>query len=95
MASSATSDTESRLMTIPTIAVKGLVARNPYPELEDTSYIYSSSGHLAMIKFEGKKVPRLGRKNGVTPVITDITDSGKVVFKIKRHWNYRLKVKDK
>ncbi|KAI1411352.1 hypothetical protein F5Y13DRAFT_165534 [Hypoxylon sp. FL1857] len=45
---------ESRLMTLPTMTVRGLLTGSPYPELEDTCYISSSSGYLATINFQGK-----------------------------------------
>ena len=85
---------ESHLMTLPALAVKGLLTRNPYPELKGTCYICSSSGYLATIEFECKKGLGLGKKNGVAATITNVRDSGKVVFRISGQWSSQLRIED-
>lgn len=85
---------ESHLMTLPTIATKGLLTGRLYPELEGTCYICSSSGYLSTIEFEGKKGIGLGTKNHVTARITNIRDDSKVMFEISRQWSGQLKIKD-
>ncbi|CAJ2504559.1 Uu.00g119530.m01.CDS01 [Anthostomella pinea] len=85
---------ESHLMTLPTVAVKGLVTGHPYPELEGTSYISSSSGFLATIEFQGKKTMGFGTKNSVRADLKNIRDGGKQLFEVTGQWNGRLIIKD-
>jgi len=40
---------------MPTLVMKNVLSGTPYPELEGTCHIVSSSGYLAEIKFEGEK----------------------------------------
>ncbi|KAK7751095.1 hypothetical protein SLS62_006924 [Diatrype stigma] len=81
---------ESHLMTFPTMAIKGLLSGNPYPELEGTCYICSSSGYLATIKFQGKNSLGMGAKNSVNARITNIRDRGRAVFEVNGQWSSRL-----
>ncbi|KAI1875895.1 uncharacterized protein JN550_001391 [Neoarthrinium moseri] len=85
---------ESHLMTLPTMGVKGLLTGKPYPELQGTCYISSSSGYLATIDFEGKKALGLGTKNSVHAELSNVRDNGKVLFEISGQWNGTLSVKD-
>ncbi|KAH9884008.1 hypothetical protein F4778DRAFT_764379 [Xylariomycetidae sp. FL2044] len=85
---------ESHLMTLPTIAVKGLVSGSPYPELEGTCYIASSSGFLATIHFEGKKVLGTGTKNSVHAEVANVREGGKVSFEVTGQWNGHLVIRD-
>ncbi|KAH9994741.1 Oxysterol-binding protein [Xylariaceae sp. FL0662B] len=86
---------ESHLVTLPTVAVKGLLTGRPYPELEGTCYISSSSGFLATIEFGGKKaLLGLGSRNSVRAEVSSIRDGGRVLFEISGQWSGRLTVKD-
>ncbi|KAI1080553.1 hypothetical protein F5B20DRAFT_539724 [Whalleya microplaca] len=85
---------ESHLITLPTMVIKGLLTGRPYPELEGTCYISSSSGYLATIEFEGKKAFGLGSKNSVHAEVSNIRDGGKIIFEVHGQWNGRLRIKD-
>lgn len=85
---------ESHLMTFPTMAIKGLLSGGPYPELEGTCYICSSSGYLATIKFQGQNSLGMGTKNQVNARITNVRDRGKAVFEVNGQWNSRLTTRD-
>lgn len=86
--------TESHLMTLPKMIIKGLLGGNPYPELEGTCYICSSSGFLTTIEFEGKSSLGIGTKNSVNARITNVRDKGKVIFEINGQWSSRLAIRD-
>lgn len=81
-------------MTLPTMIIKGLLSGNPYPELEGTCYICSSSGFLTTIEFEGKISLGIGTKNSVNARITNVRDKGKVIFEINGQWSSRLAIRD-
>ncbi|KAI2634858.1 Oxysterol-binding protein [Hypomontagnella submonticulosa] len=85
---------ESHLMTLPTLAIKGLLTGRPYPELEGTCYISSSSGYIATIDFQGKSALGGGAKNSVYAEVSNIRDRGKLVFEVSGQWNGRLTVID-
>jgi oxysterol-binding protein-related protein 9/10/11 len=85
---------ESHLMTLPVMAIKGLLAGKPYPELQGTCYISSSSGYLATVEFEGKKALGFGTKNCVSAKLSNLRDGGKVLYEIQGQWNGRLTIKD-
>ncbi|ETS77738.1 hypothetical protein PFICI_09800 [Pestalotiopsis fici W106-1] len=85
---------ESHLMTLPVMAIKGLLAGKPYPELQGTCYISSSSGYLATIEFEGKKALGFGTKNCVSAELRNIRDGGKLLYELEGQWNGKLTIKD-
>ncbi|KAI1140629.1 Oxysterol-binding protein [Hypoxylon sp. FL0543] len=85
---------ESHLMTLPTIAVKGLLTGHPYPELEGTCYISSSSGYLATIDFQGKSVLGYGTKNSVHAEVSNIRAAGRTLFETSGQWDRRLTITD-
>lgn len=85
---------ESHLMTLPVMAIKGLLAGKPYPELEGTCYISSSSGFLATIDFAGKKALGFGTKNCVSAELSNIRDGGNVIYGVDGQWNGNLIIKD-
>lgn len=45
---------ESYLITLPPLHIEGLITASPFVELEGTSYIQSSSGHIAVIEYSGR-----------------------------------------
>ncbi|KAI0019048.1 hypothetical protein F4780DRAFT_793715 [Xylariomycetidae sp. FL0641] len=91
---------ESHLMTLPTLAVKGLLAGRPYPELEGTCYIASSAGFLATVAFAGKgALPGTGARNRVRATLANVREEGGgvgggVVCEITGQWSGRLVVRD-
>jgi hypothetical protein len=94
---------ESHLRTLPTITVKGLLTGRPYPELEGTSYIASSSGFLSTIEFgAAKKTGWLGvggggggARNFVRAEVVNLREDGeKKVFEVEGQWSGRLTIRD-
>ncbi|KAI0119811.1 Oxysterol-binding protein [Daldinia grandis] len=85
---------ESHLMTLPTIVIKGLVVGQPYPELEGTCYISSSSGYLATINFQSRSLLGSGKKNSVHAEISSVRDGGRAIFEVTGQWNDRLTIID-
>ncbi|KAI0173673.1 Oxysterol-binding protein [Hypoxylon sp. FL1284] len=85
---------ESHLKTLPTMVVKGLLTGRPYPELEGTCYVSSSSGYLATVRFEGRGTLGSGTKNSVHAEVSDIRDGNKTLFEVDGQWNGRLTITD-
>ncbi|ORY55624.1 uncharacterized protein BCR38DRAFT_356614 [Pseudomassariella vexata] len=86
---------ESHLMTLPTMSIKGLIKGQPYPELEGTCYISSSSGFLATIDFECKRTMGFGSKrNSVRAELSNLRGDKEKLYKIDGQWNDSLKVVD-
>ncbi|KAI0384400.1 Oxysterol-binding protein [Hypomontagnella monticulosa] len=85
---------ESHLMTLPTLAIKGLLTGRLHAELEGTCYISSSSGYLATINFQGRGVLGVAEKNSLHAKISHIRDNGKAVFNVSGQWNDRLTITD-
>ncbi|KAI1398828.1 Oxysterol-binding protein [Hypoxylon fuscum] len=83
---------ESHLMTLPTMVIKGLLIGQPYPELEGTCYVSSSSGYLATIDFEGRSTLGRRAKNNVHAEVSNIRDGGKVLFEVDGQWNGLLTI---
>ncbi|KAH6646019.1 hypothetical protein BKA67DRAFT_595463 [Truncatella angustata] len=85
---------ESHLMTLPIMSIKGLLVGKPYPELQGTCYISSSSGYLATIEFNGRKTLGLGTKNCVTAKLSNLRDGNKVLYQVDGQWNGQMTIKD-
>lgn len=85
---------ESHLMKLPSMAIKGLATGSPYPELQGTSYISSSSGYLATIQFEGKNSLGLGKINLFKAKIASLRDGGRVVYEMDGQWSGRMRIRD-
>ncbi|KIL93709.1 hypothetical protein FAVG1_02269 [Fusarium avenaceum] len=85
---------EQSLMTMPTILVKGVTTGNPYPELEGSSYIASSSGYLTKIGFHGKGRLGYGQKNRVVTEVFAPDNRDKPLYRITGQWTGTLKVED-
>ncbi|KAI1334681.1 hypothetical protein F5Y15DRAFT_409516 [Xylariaceae sp. FL0016] len=88
---------ESHLMTLPMLCVRGLATGRPYPELEGTCYVASSSGYLATVRFEGKgRLGIGGERNGVRAEVRRVRegDESGVLYEVTGQWNGRLQVRD-
>ncbi|KAH7245098.1 hypothetical protein BKA59DRAFT_475336 [Fusarium tricinctum] len=85
---------EQSLMTMPTILVKGVTTGNPYPELEGSSYIASSSGYLTKIGFHGKGRLGYGQKNQVITEVFAPDNRDKPLYRITGQWTGTLTIQD-
>lgn len=85
---------EKHLMTMPTLLVKGLATGKPYPALEGSAYISSSSGYITEIRFEAGSKLGFGSKNRVTAEVFGTQVGKRLLFTIKGSWDGRLTVKN-
>jgi oxysterol-binding protein-related protein 9/10/11 len=74
--------TETYYITLPDLKIQGLLTFTPYVELDRTTYIYSSTGYLATIKYAGAGWLS-GQKNSFTATLGK---GERVVYKISGQW---------
>lgn len=97
---------ESHLMTLPTMLLKGLLTGRPYPELDGSCYISSSSGYLATVGFFGTNSFGMGKKNSFNARICNIREDSsdssaavpvnkrKPIYEISGQWTGKMTIKD-
>ncbi|KAK6430998.1 hypothetical protein LTR95_012843 [Oleoguttula sp. CCFEE 5521] len=84
---------EDYLIPLPNVKVKGILSGGPYPELNGSYKIVSSSGYVAEVDFSGKGVLGFGgEKNHVKAKIHD--KDGQVVYIVEGSWTEKLIFKD-
>nr|OQO21632.1 hypothetical protein B0A51_14754 [Rachicladosporium sp. CCFEE 5018] len=80
---------EDYLIPLPNVKVKGILSGGPYPELNGSYKIVSSSGYVAEVDFSGKGVLGFGgERNHVKAKIHD--KDGKVVYTVEGSWTEKL-----
>lgn len=78
---------EDYLITLPRMHLEGLFPPPPYPELEGTTYIQSSSGFTAEIEFSGKGWLR-GKKNSFCASLYPEGRPGDVLYTSEGQWQF-------
>jgi hypothetical protein len=78
---------EDYLMPVPDVKVKGLLGGKPYPELQGSYSLISSTGYVSQIKFEGKSFFGGGQKNGFTARMFHVDRPKETVYEAKGAWN--------
>lgn len=84
---------EDYLIPLPNVRVKGLLSGTPYPELEGTYYLASSSGFVSEIGFSGRGWFS-GMKNSFEAKTYRHTDSKKILYKVTGQWNDKFTIYD-
>lgn len=87
---------EDHVQTIPSITIKSLLSRSPYPELNGPVHIYSSSGYTSRIEFSGTTMMGWGgnKKNTVRATIYKNGDEKNPLYAVEGQWNDELVFKD-
>lgn len=81
--------TESYLITLPSLHIEGLIFGTPFVELDGSSFITSSSGYTAKIDYSGKGWLS-GKKNSVTATVYPTNKEKEVLYNVTGQWNKEL-----
>jgi hypothetical protein len=85
---------ETYLLPLPDVSARGVLTGVPWPELNDTYKIVSSSGFTAEMKFTGKKLWG-GERNVFEASVYATADPEKTaLFTVKGNWSSRFKIFD-
>lgn len=88
---------ESYLIPLPNIKVKGILTGSPYPELEGSYSIVSTSGYVAEVEFSGRGMLGLsGHRNEVHAAVYRVADHKRqdVMFSAEGSWSDRFVFKN-
>lgn len=78
---------EDYLMPVPNVKVKGILGGKPYPELQGSYSLISSTGYVSQIKFEGKSFFGGGQKNGFEAKMFHVDRPEETLYEAKGVWN--------
>ncbi|KAI9050902.1 hypothetical protein LZ554_005016 [Drepanopeziza brunnea f. sp. 'monogermtubi'] len=76
---------ETYLITLPNLHIEGLIFGSPFVELNDKSYITSSSGYTAKIDYSGKGWLS-GKKNSFTAMLYPTGKEKEVLYTVAGQW---------
>ncbi|RDL42225.1 putative KES1-involved in ergosterol biosynthesis [Venustampulla echinocandica] len=77
---------ETYLITLPNLHIEGLIFGSPFVELNDKTYITSSSGYTAKIDYSGKGWLS-GKKNSFTATLYPTDKEKEILYTISGQWN--------
>jgi hypothetical protein len=77
---------ETYLITLPNLHIEGLIFGAPFVELNDKTYITSSSGFTAKIDYSGKGWIS-GKKNSFTATLYPTDNEKEILYTISGQWN--------
>ncbi|KAH9881932.1 hypothetical protein J1614_001103 [Plenodomus biglobosus] len=78
---------EDYLIPVPNVRVKGIISGMPYPELQGSYSLVSSSGYVSHVKFEGKGFFGTGTKNAFSARLYHCERPNDVLYTVKGAWN--------
>jgi hypothetical protein len=78
---------EDYLMPVPNVKVKGILSGRPYPELQGSYSLVSSTGYVSHIKFEGKSFFGGGQKNAFEARLFHVDRPEEILYTAKGVWN--------
>ncbi len=82
---------ETYLITLPNLHIEGLIFGSPFVELNDKTYITSSSGYTAKIDYSGKGWLS-GKKNSFTATMYPTGKERKVLYTIAGQWTKTFEI---
>ncbi|CBX93777.1 hypothetical protein IAQ61_003663 [Plenodomus lingam] len=85
---------EDYLIPVPNVKVKGILSGMPYPELQGSYSLISSSGYVSHIKFEGKGFFGTGTKNGFQARLYHLEQPKHDLYTVKGAWNGVFSIAD-
>lgn len=83
---------ETYLITLPNLHIEGLIFGSPFVELNDSTYITSSTGFTAKIDYSGKGWLS-GKKNFFTATMYPTGKEKEVIYSITGQWTKSFEVK--
>ncbi|TVY34115.1 Oxysterol-binding protein-like, partial [Lachnellula cervina] len=84
---------ETFLITLPNLHIEGLIFGSPFVELNDTTYITSSSGYTAKIDYSGKGWLS-GKKNSFTATMYPTGKEKNVLYTVSGQWTKSFDITD-
>ncbi|KAI1433295.1 Oxysterol-binding protein [Xylaria sp. CBS 124048] len=84
-------ETETYLITLPSLHVEGLIFGAPFMELDGTSYIVSSSGFTSKIQYVGKGWLG-GKKNSFTATLYPTGNEKNVLYNSTGQWTKAFEI---
>ncbi|PMD14535.1 Oxysterol-binding protein [Hyaloscypha hepaticicola] len=82
---------ETYLITLPNLHIEGLIFGSPFVELNDKTYITSSSGYTAKIDYSGKGWLS-GKKNSFTATMYPTGKEKEVLYTITGQWTKTFEI---
>ena len=82
---------ETYLITLPNLHIEGLIFGTPFVELNDHTYITSSSGYTAKIEYSGKGWLS-GKKNSFTATLYPTKKEKEVLYSISGQWTKSFEI---
>lgn len=82
---------ETYLITLPNIHIEGLIFGSPFVELNDKTYITSSSGFTAKIDYSGKGWVS-GKKNSFTATLYPTGKEKDILYTVNGQWNKSFEI---
>jgi len=84
---------ETYLITLPNLHIEGLIFGAPFVELNDKTYITSSSGYTAKIDYSGKGWLS-GKKNSFTAMMYPTGKEKEVLYTVTGQWTKTFEIFD-
>ena len=82
---------ETYLITLPNLHIEGLIFGSPFVELNDKTFITSSSGYTAKIDYSGKGWVS-GKKNSFTATLYPTGKEKDVLYTVNGQWNKSFEI---
>ncbi|KAI5359285.1 putative oxysterol-binding protein [Septoria linicola] len=89
---------EDYLIPLPNVKVQGILTGSPYPELQGSHSVVSSSGYTAVIDFSGKRMLGFaGEKNHMHASVYAPEDKKhkEAIYEVEGNWSEQFEIKDK
>ncbi|KAJ4295793.1 Oxysterol-binding protein 4 [Collariella sp. IMI 366227] len=84
-------ETETFLITLPSLHIEGLIFGAPFIELDGSSYITSSTGYTAKVDFSGKGWLS-GKKNSFTATLYPTGKEKQVLYNVSGQWTKSFEI---
>jgi len=84
---------ETYLITLPNLHIEGLIFGSPFVELNDNTYITSSSGYTAKIDYSGKGWLS-GKKNSFTATLYPTGKEKEILYSVTGQWTKTFEITD-
>lgn len=82
---------ETYLISLPNLHIEGLIFGSPFVELNDKTYITSSSGYTAKVDYSGKGWVS-GKKNSFTATLYPTGHEKDVLYKVTGQWSKSFEI---
>ena len=84
---------ETYLITLPNLHIEGLIFGAPFVELNDKTYITSSSGYTAKIDYSGRGWVS-GKKNSFTATLYPTGKESSILYTVTGQWNKKFEIRE-